>query len=73
LLAATIRSPETFQHLHNVINESVLLDVHDITEWSQRVSPVGPVSPVQFYCDFKENIRLYCVTLKGQHMPSYYK
>ena len=49
--------------------------MHDITEWSQcihPVSPVRPVDPIQFYCDFKNNIRLYCVTLKGQALPSYY-
>lgn len=73
LLAATIRSPETFQHLQNVISASTLIDVHDITAWSQTHSDMADSKdPVQFYCDFRENIRLYCVTTKGHCLPSYY-
>jgi hypothetical protein len=59
LIACTIRHPDTFRHFETHLHASSLLDVCDISTMAHEI-----IQRPLYYYDFRENIRLFCITKK---------
>ena len=60
LIACTVRSPETFAHFNDLIQNDAELRVVDVTDWA---ASCFPEAPVYFYAEDRSRIKLLCIHL----------
>lgn len=78
LVASCIRSMDTWMHFVHAVRDSTVVDHYHVSDWGHQHSGASADSNyaqseerAYFYCEDRERIRMYCLVLKGQPLPSF--